>query len=304
LLARSSRHTPFFLCQLDEAYVLYYPLTDRLMLLNATGKIVWDLLNRGLEKREIGSAFAQHFGISDEQAARDVAQLLDDLTDEDPNGERKEADASTAVQCATGTPELAWREKPASCGVFEFGRSSIKVFSSVADLDESFFQRFQHRAAGNRHVVDVLEISAATSDAAFRLTFCGRVIAEAATIHQTMWQLVQFLLSLEHPHKHSLAYCHAGAVSHMGRSLLMPGGSGVGKSTLTGFLAAHGFAYLGDDAIAIAEEDMSLLPLPTCLSIKGRFLADSGATLSSIACSYDNESLWPQYALCRSAGKL
>lgn len=49
---------------------------------------------------------------------------------------------------------------------------------------------------------------------------------------------------------------------------MIPGNSGTGKSTLTAFLVANSFSYLGDDVVAIGSEGMALLPLPTCLSIK------------------------------------
>lgn len=252
-----------FLCRLNEAWVLYYPVTDRLLILNATAKTVWDFLCEGRDPCEIAGIFARTFGISEEEAARDVAHVLTDLTGDNPQ----------AAQC--GDPEV-WALDPrtsanadhqhlAECGVYRFGRSTIRILSAIAELDESFFSRFQQRAMGDCH--DVQQLLIGRDGTVFRLTFDGIVVAEAKTIAQTVTLLVEFLFAMEHPHENLLAICHAGAVSRGGRSVLMAGSSGVGKSTLTGFLAAHGFAYLGDDGIAISD-DLSLLPLPTCLSIK------------------------------------
>jgi hypothetical protein len=53
-----------------------------------------------------------------------------------------------------------------------------------------------------------------------------------------------------------------------GHSALLPSASGTGKSTFAADLAGHGFAYLGDDTIAMTRADWSLRPLPTCLSLK------------------------------------
>lgn len=230
---------------------------------------MWDFVCEGYELVEIAGFFAHNFGISQDEAARDVALFLADLT----------YDSSQADQC--GDPDVwaldrstsgdAYPERLAECGEYRFGQTHIRVLSAVTALDESFFLRFQHRVIDDRindSGADLLEISADASDFVYRLTFRGRVIAEATTINRTMSHLVGFLLSLEHPHKPLLAYCHAAAVSHRGRAVLMPGNSGVGKSTLTGFLVAHDFSYLGDDMIAIGENNRSLLPLPTCLSIK------------------------------------
>lgn len=253
-----------FLCRLDEAWVLYYPVTDKLLILNATAKTVWDLVGQGYEAHEIARVFAQSFGVSEPQATRDVANVLTDLTDTRPQeDEHVSLDAWAVDQITTASVD---RAKLADCGVYRFGARRIRVRSAVAELDESFFLRFQHRVTVDCQGADELNIS--RDGLVFRLTFGGRVVAEAKTIGQAVTHLVELLMSVEHSHQSVLAYCHAGAVSRGGRNLLMPGGSGVGKSTLTGFLAAHGFAYLGDDTIAIGEDDMSLLPLPTSLSIK------------------------------------
>lgn len=253
-----------FLCPLGCAWVVYYPLADKLLILNETAKVVWDLLSQGCEAPEITSALAGHFGIPEKQAAQDVAQLLADLTDCPTGCDGEKTDACEAYSLK---PQECTVNRNASvdCGTFRFGKSKIRILSVTKELDESFFLRFQHRAIDDDGA-DVLEISA--GDSSYRLTFRNRTIAQATTITRTMSHLVEFLLAQEHPHKPLLAYCHAAAVSHRGRAVLMPGNSGVGKSTLTGFLVAHDFSYLGDDMIAIGEDAMSLFPLPTCLSIK------------------------------------
>jgi hypothetical protein len=58
----------------------YHPLTDKLLILNETAKVVWDLLSQGCERLKSLQP-SWHFGISEKQAAQDVAQLLADLTD-------------------------------------------------------------------------------------------------------------------------------------------------------------------------------------------------------------------------------
>ena len=78
----------------------------------------------------------------------------------------------------------------------------------------------------------------------------------------------ELILRWEHPKTEFLAYYHAAAVSRNGHSALLPGISGIGKSTLTAYLVGYGFNYLGDDYVGMARADWSLRPLPTCLSLK------------------------------------
>ena len=44
-----------FALQLGEGWVLCQPEMDRLMVLNATGKIVWDLLGDGFDQQKVES---------------------------------------------------------------------------------------------------------------------------------------------------------------------------------------------------------------------------------------------------------
>lgn len=56
--------------------LLYDPLTGRFAVVNATGKMVWDLWVEGYSRAEIASAFAQHFAIPHVQALNDVGQAI------------------------------------------------------------------------------------------------------------------------------------------------------------------------------------------------------------------------------------
>ena len=133
-----------FLCRLNEAWVLYDPVTDRLLILNATAKTVWDFLCQGCDQWEIARSFARNFGISEEAAARDVAHVLTDLTGDPPQAAQSgDADAWALDPSTSGNVDGA---KLAECGVYRFGRSTIKVLSGIAELDKSFFLRFQQRA--------------------------------------------------------------------------------------------------------------------------------------------------------------
>lgn len=252
-----------------DSYVLYYTVSDRLLVLNPTGKLVWEMLREGYGLEEISSTFAQHFSIPEERALEDIRQIYSEFGDLSIGGDNEGINGVSFPLIARTHNSLETDQRRLEeCGTFRFGESLVRVISSVAEVDRSYFSRFHHRSRDNRDVCnsDTLEIS--LSGRAYQLIFRGGLVGEAGTTAELISLVVKLLLELEHPNAPLLAYSHAGAVSRNGRSLLMQGGSGVGKSTLTAFLVANGFAYLGDDTIAIGENDASLLPLPTCLSIK------------------------------------
>lgn len=47
---------------------------------------------------------------------------------------------------------------------------------------------------------------------------------------------------------------HAAAVSHQGRALIMPAGTGSGKSLLTAWLVSNGFDYMSDELTVVDDE--------------------------------------------------
>ncbi len=262
-----SGHEAFFY-PFDGGGVVYCPMNDRLVVLNQSGKLVWELSSEGYGQDEIASIFAQHFAVSAERAFDDVGSVLAELERATSDAGGSDEEVERAAPPATGTGSIrvqpGFAARLEDCGVFAFGASRISVVSSLADV-VGLFWRFRHRLVGDETGADRLEVSEA--DDAYRLTFRGQIVAEP-TLGRVLARVGQLLLKLEHPDTELLAYCHAAAVSRAGGSILMPGSSGTGKSTLTAFLVAHGFSYLGDDIVALAEADQALHPLPSCLSIK------------------------------------
>lgn len=76
---------------------------------------------------------------------------------------------------------------------------------------------------------------------------------------------IEYVL-MRHTQSHYLA--HAGAVSRNGRGLIVAAASRMGKTTLTAFLVARGFAYLSDEIAPISRMDGSLWPYPLPLGIR------------------------------------
>jgi hypothetical protein len=255
---------------LGDGWVLFRADTRGLVILNATGKIAWDLLSEGCAVDEVASIFAQHYGLSIEQAAADVTKLIYALDgacagvfplSEIGETDKPSAKFSTGENTSADSPRTA-----ADCGTYRFGDCLVRVLSSVANVDKSQFFRFRHRAVSDSQCADVLEV--ADRGPRYRLVFRGQASTEVDTLTELLAEVAQLLLHLEYPGTDFLAYCHAAAVSRGERGLVLPGTSGVGKSTLTAYLVGNGFAYLGDDLVAIVSNDWALRPLPTCLSIK------------------------------------
>lgn len=263
----ADRREDSFSCAFDGGGAIYHRNTGTLLVVNRAAKLVWDMRAKGYGQEQIAFAFSQCFDVSEEHALQDVTRILSLVKDSTASNDGAKTDNQAGeVDARLSALPVHRPVLLEDCGVFRFGDSKIRVLSNVAAVDSSYFARFKHRAIDHDTEADALEV--AEIESGCQVTYRGKVVREVPTTAQINPVVTQFLIGLEHPQNPLLAYCHAAAVSREGHSLLMPGGTGVGKSTLTGFLVANGFAYLGDDINAIGEETYALFPLPSCLSIK------------------------------------
>ena len=81
---------------------------------------------------------------------------------------------------------------------------------------------------------------------------------------------------------------HAALVSDSTGSILLPGTSGAGKSSLTAWLAKHGFYYHTDELVLIDLESLELIPFTRPLMVKSHGL---DATLEMLEVSPSNRQL-------------
>jgi Coenzyme PQQ synthesis protein D (PqqD) len=255
------------LFQLGEGYMLYQPDTGRLVALNNTGKQVWELLSAGYQQDEIATLFAEHFNHPIEQTAKDVQAVLAGLNEAERADELTEP-LKQASDCLILPMAIKASDGVNRFGTYRFGQHRIQLHlhDTLADIGSTYFLRYHHRAINDVTEVDILELS--THLDGFCLTFRDEMLAFVGSLAELFGRVNKLLLAWEHPDIDFLAYFHAATVSRGEHCLLLPGVSGAGKSTLTAYLVAHGFAYLGDDFVAMAASDGSFRSSPARLSLK------------------------------------
>jgi hypothetical protein len=218
---------------LGDGWVLCQPDMDRLVVLNATGKTVWDLLGGGFGSQEIASAFVHHFGLPAETALSNIAEVIGGLEEAGFLARPGEVGTGGCAPSAPANGPAIQSGPNVHCGTFQFGDHRVQVHSSLPDIGRAYFERFRHRALDDAADADVLEFSG--GPCGYRLTFQGAVAAEANSLAEVIGRAHELFLSWEHPKTEFLAYFHAAAVSRGGHTVLLPGVSGTGKSTLTGY---------------------------------------------------------------------
>lgn len=100
----------------------------------------------------------------------------------------------------------------------------------------------------------------------------GDTCVQAADVSDAISRLVLWCFHLGYGTADFLGTFHAAAVGRAGGTILMPGRSGVGKSTLTAYLAANDWAYGGDDIIGLGRDEPGqghvVLPFCSAISVK------------------------------------
>jgi HprK-related kinase A len=95
------------------------------------------------------------------------------------------------------------------------------------------------------------------------------VPAMEATINWFVWKYLARVLLL-----------HAAVLERAGRAVLLPGPSGVGKSTLCTALIARGWRLLTDEIAMVRPEDGQVVPHPRPISLKNEAIGIAARALS------------------------
>jgi hypothetical protein len=117
-------------------------------------------------------------------------------------------------------------------------------------------------------VVKVLELTQDGANDQYRLTSSEELLFSGQLgVHCAAVLFDQVIFNLLKDKKHGVAL-HAGAVTAAGKTLILPGLSGSGKSNMTAWLTRNGFSYLTDELIFLTDDDYGrIIPFtrPVCI---------------------------------------
>ena len=133
------------------------------------------------------------------------------------------------------------------------GLSVIIRYSNVEVLEflELLFNDVQGQVTGDYEAI--LKISQDGNSGQYTLTTEKEVLArDHLGVHFAAILFDSVIFNLLNKNSLGVAF-HAGAVAFQEKVILLPGQSGSGKSTMSAWLAAHGFSYLTDELIFIPD---------------------------------------------------
>lgn len=231
----------------------------RLALLSPTASIVLESLEAGLAPAAMAASIGRRFGLKRESVLAEVEALLASLRD---TGRHPPPGPPPAIVCPDSARPARFDE------LLDLSGRLVRVRSHAERAGAWLLDKVRHRRVPAGLPSATIEIVATDRPRSMALLQEGMPPVHVGTRRDLAGHLYQMLVAAAHPGRRFLAFLHAAAVVRSGRSVLLAGASGSGKSTLTARLVLAGAAYLGDELIGVAADDLSLCPLPTALALK------------------------------------
>ena len=176
----------------------------------------------------------------------------------------------------------------------EFDGSSITISSDVSDVVRLLRARYSHMLA-SRPSKAIGNIRISDHDSGCRITSNDLFLVDAAkSVFVVDFIAEQVLLQFMKARK-ELLWLHAAGVERSGKALIICGGSGRGKSTVSTILCESGWRFMSDDVIALrmqSEEALPFLQTPARRTYPGRnLLAEEMGILTKEEVDVSPESL-------------
>lgn len=235
---------------LDGAGMLFLTGSQQLFSLNTTAAFIWCLLEDGLPPGQIAARLNDTFGLARAEAEQCVIHVLQQWS------ELGLLDAGLPVPGAASAP-----------ATYTLLDTRFRLQVTIPELLEELTPLLAPlRAADPGPPALALQL-AATPDG-FELRLDDRIIECCDLRRQVVPMIKTGLIELALENSRDFCAIHAAGVSLGGRALLLPGASGLGKSTLSAALVAAGLPLFGDDTVVLARDTLQARPAPFSICLK------------------------------------
>jgi Coenzyme PQQ synthesis protein D (PqqD) len=243
-----------------DELVLARPGVPGLFCLNGTARAIWEFLRSNPYPKQAAAALAAVFGISQEQADRDVQSLLQQWVNSHLTGPLPSADPA-AFPSDLSLDEPAFRE------FYALNGRTIQV---AANNYQEFVSEIAPRLAHLRTTSRVPDFSfqVITAGESTAVTLDGVLLSVEETYPRARTILLQELARVCQPDREWLALLHAGACGFGSKCVIFPAASHSGKTTLAAATAYSGFRLYTDDFAGLEKGKLSVPIMPFALAVR------------------------------------
>jgi Coenzyme PQQ synthesis protein D (PqqD) len=204
-----------------------------LYLLNQTARMMWEELARGVAPDDVAGGLAARFGVPAARVRADMVAILKEWRGHKLLAGAPAPDVAVPADSpptAAGAPP-AMRRRFHAERIYRLCGRPILIRFGEPEMEQALHPPLAHTADPSSHPTDRIDV---VRDGAGYLVVCnGADIERAPTHEKALGQVFGRILELSYPDAEWLAMMHAAAVGDESGAVVMAGGGGSGKSTLT-----------------------------------------------------------------------
>jgi hypothetical protein len=233
--------------------------------LNRSAAVLWYLADDSSDTTELARRFAEHCGIPESVAIRDVETAVQQWSESLLRTHVPSVTVPDKAKPPTGIPTFA--------GTYCIDSKRFRLSFHGAELAAEFRPRFaplRRSLETDAETVSIRVFSSGNHVYALRSQAPGHdeTLVCESSVNAARAALLPELVRLARPGRQWIGIVHAGACALKGRALVLPGSSHSGKTTLMAALMQEGLEFLSDDSAAIERDTRLALPLPYALMIR------------------------------------
>ena len=248
---------------LQDGLIIAHEGSRRLFVLNATGRLMWDLCERGLDHDAIVRQVAVYYGVPLEAVRSDVRTMLGEWRKQGLLGSDGDTPLGSEIVPVErdDIPQVEWTHRRAY-------RLWGKAFSirtteqDIANLVYPLISNMETRAeAGPETTISIWK-----NQGRYLIACASDVVSTEPAAGDALTSILQTMVRHGFPALDPVAVLHASAIGD-DRVAVLAGEAGSGKSTLTAGLARSGFTYWGDDSVPL-DTDLNAVAMPVGICLK------------------------------------
>lgn len=239
----------------DGSGVLVDSASGNAFALNATGALVWELLDGQRTVAEIAQELLDRYEATPSEARQGAAALLAHLDELGVLERDGAADQASSDLPHRGSYEvMGFRVEVAS---------NSEEFSAKLDRLNAEFRRAAAGQPDARY-----RVTAHDAGRRWELKFQEQELRPCESLMVAVSHVEWHICSQAIERRHDLLHVHGAAVAGPEASVLMPGGFGIGKTTFALALTLRGLRMLSDDVVFIRPETWQPEPFPRSFLVR------------------------------------
>ena len=255
---------------LEDGLIVARPGGDRMFVLNATARVVWDGLGQRKGPATLAARLAARHGVPVKRTRADVEVMLRQWEDmgllgNGPPPPKKDEDVpvnGTHVPVPRRPRVRRWINRD-----YAFAGGAFRIRCSDRDTSNCIDRVVDHLACKVPVALSTV-LSVYRTDNGYLLLQDKDHLADCTTIDEVLTHVTGTLYDVGYENADWQWMLHASAVGDATGCVVMPAASGSGKSTLAAALTTRGLALYSDEVAPLVGDDLNITPVPVSFSIK------------------------------------